>query len=418
MSVWRARGMPALLTTTVAGFSGFAVLLPVAPLWAVRGGADEAGSGLVNGVLLLFTVLTQLFVPGLLRRFGWGPVLATGLVLMGLPALAHLASDALAPTLVLSAVRGVGFGVLTVTGSAAVAELVDPARRGAAVGAYGLAIAGPQVVLLPLGPWVAEHVSYAVVFALGALPLLGTVPALALGRVLATRADTDAEGVAHARSATDPAAGSSAGEAAAAGPTTGGSGRSGRSSTRATTIVLLRPMTLLLGVTIAGGAVLTFTPQMLPGELAVALALALMGATAAVSRWRMGAVADRLGAERFLWPLVLVTVTSMVLLALAVDRGSTPLFLVSAALLGIAYGGLQNLTLVVAFSAVDRTRYGLASAVWNVGFDLGTGLGSVLVGALAVRLDFPGALLVTAALALVTLPLAVRRPRSGVPRRA
>ena len=42
------------------------------------------------------------------------------------------------------------------------------------------------VVLLPLGPWVAEHVSYGVVFALGALPLLGTVPALALGRVAAT----------------------------------------------------------------------------------------------------------------------------------------------------------------------------------------------------------------------------------------
>ena len=75
-SVWTARGMPALLAATFLGFSGFSVLMPVVPLWVVRGGADERGAGLVNGVLLLVTVLTQFTVPGLLRRFGWGPALA------------------------------------------------------------------------------------------------------------------------------------------------------------------------------------------------------------------------------------------------------------------------------------------------------------------------------------------------------
>ena len=37
-----------------------------------------------------------------------------------------------------------------------------------------------------------------------------------------------------------------------------------------------------------------------------------------------------------------------------------------------------------AFAAVERGRYGTASAVWNIGFDLGTALGSVLIGALGV----------------------------------
>ena len=133
--------MPALLMATFLGFSGFAVLMPVAPLWAVRGGADEGGAGLVNGVLLLVTVLTQFTVPALLRRFGWGPTLATGLFLLGAPSLALATSDALPSILALSAVRGVGFGILTVAGSAAVAELSDPETRGKAAGAYGLAIA-------------------------------------------------------------------------------------------------------------------------------------------------------------------------------------------------------------------------------------------------------------------------------------
>ncbi|MGJ8722151.1 MAG: MFS transporter, partial [Salinibacterium amurskyense] len=53
--VWRAPGMPALLVLTAAGFGGFVALIPVVPLWAVQGGATEAGSGLVNGLLLIVT---------------------------------------------------------------------------------------------------------------------------------------------------------------------------------------------------------------------------------------------------------------------------------------------------------------------------------------------------------------------------
>ena len=66
--------MVPLAVMTSAGFSGYALLLTVAPLWAVHGGASTAGAGLVNGVLLLFTVLTQLLVPRALRTW---PVLTT-----------------------------------------------------------------------------------------------------------------------------------------------------------------------------------------------------------------------------------------------------------------------------------------------------------------------------------------------------
>ncbi len=129
--IWREPGMAPLALMTCAGFSGYALLLTVAPLWVVEGGATTAGSGLVNGVLLLFTVLTQLLVPRALRSFGWGPVLTVGLALLGLPGVLMALSSELAVVLALSAVRGVGFGVLTVTGSAAVAALV---RRRAARG--------------------------------------------------------------------------------------------------------------------------------------------------------------------------------------------------------------------------------------------------------------------------------------------
>ena len=103
-----------LAVLSVFGFSGYAVLLATAPLWAVNGGATAAGSGAVNGVLLAATVLAQLAVPRALASWGTGRVLVAGLLLLGVPAPAYLLSDGLGLILGLSAVRGLGFGILTV----------------------------------------------------------------------------------------------------------------------------------------------------------------------------------------------------------------------------------------------------------------------------------------------------------------
>ncbi len=392
--MWRAQGMPALTAMTLLGFAGYSALLPVAPLWAVHGGAGTAGAGLVNGVLLLFTVLTQPLVPAALRRLGWGPVLVTGMVLLGLPALLHIVSDELWVTLLLSAVRGLGFGILTVTGSAAVAELVEPTRRGKAIGLYGLSIAAPQLVLLPGSPWLAQHVGFWLVFVLGAIPLLGSGAALALARAIQQLPTHPAD--------TAPSA------AAAA---------SGGEITH-----LLRPMVLLLGVTLVGGAVLSFLPQMSSSTTLTTAGLLMLTLLAALSRWRVGALADRYGAQPFLWPLVVLTTVSVTAVAWSVrdpDATSALPLLIGLAVLGVCYGGLQNLTLVTSFESVTRAYYSRASAVWNVGFDLGTGLGSVIIGLVAAGASFTVALLVTAAISLATLPLAVLRPRprdlSGTP---
>ncbi|MFE6668106.1 MFS transporter [Streptomyces sp. NPDC057697] len=387
-TVWNAPGMPALLLLTATGFSGFAALLPTAPLWAVHGGADAAGAGSVNAVLMLCTVGTQTLVPTALRRLGWRTTLVCGMVLLGVASLPHLLTARLDVVLVLAAVRGAGFGVLTVCGATAVAELVEPARRGKAVGAYGLAIAGPQFVLVSTAPWAAENLGFGVVFAVGALPLLGVVPALRLARRL---------GAAPAGTEDRPRRDAPAGG-------------------RAAYLPLLPPMLLLLGVTTAGGALITFAPQMSSDPTATLAGLLLLTGTAAVSRWRFGALADRYGTRPFLWPLVIVTAAGLVSTAWAVSSpeatGVAPL-LAGMALVGISYGGLQNLTLVDAFAAVDRRSGGVASAVWNIGFDAGTGVGALLVGYLATGASFSLALMVTAALSLATLPLALTRRRGN-----
>ena len=374
-SVLREPGMPLLVLMTGLGFSGFAALMPVAPLWAVHGGAGSVGAGAVNGVLMLFTVLTQLVVPRALRLLGWTPVLGAGMLLLGAPAALFALSDSLSLILLVSAVRGMGFGVLTVTGSALVAELVEPARRGQAIGVYGLAIAAPQILFVSGGPWAVEHLGYGVIFAIGLLPVVGAVPAMMLGR----RVD-------HVPDPTEPPP----------------------------YLSLLRPMALLLAVTLAGGALITFMAPMSDSALLSTLALLCMTAVAAVARWKAGGLADRHGARAFIWPLVLLTVVGMSVVAWAVrDPQATTAWalLLGATIVGVSYGGLQNLTLVVAFESVSRPHYGAASAVWNVGFDAGTGAGAVMIGLIAGGSSYSTAMLVGGAVSLLTVPLALARPR-------
>lgn len=374
--------MSALLLMTALGFTGYAALLPVAPFWATTGGADAAGAGFVTGVFMLFTVLGQLCVPWALHRFGMSSVLVTGLLLLGVPSLGYFVSADLAPVLFFSAIRGLGFAILTVTASSAIAELVEPERRGTAIGAFGLAIAAPQLLVMPIAPWLAETFGFGLVFVIGAVSALGAIPAVRLAHHVRTAA--------HAAPPITPA------------PT-------GR---RAAVWHLLRPMALLLAVTLAGGALITFAPQLVESPLEGLMGLLLLTATAALVRWAVGPLADRHGIRPFLWPLVTLNAAGLLLVAWAVaptDGVHAGLFLTGMAVVGIGYGGLQNLTLGMSFLAVHRRDTVFASALWNVGFDLGTGIGAVVVGSVAAGSSFTFAFTIAAIVAIATLPLAVRR---------
>jgi MFS family permease len=373
--------MGALLGVSLLGFAGYALLLPTAPLWAIRGGADEGGAGLVNAVLMLATVAVQTTVPWALRRWGWRTTLVTGVVLLGLPSLALMLTDQLAGILAVSAVRGAGFAVLTVCGATAVADLVDAARRGRAIGLYGLAVAGPQLVLVPSAAWIAESVDFRVVFVLGALPALAAPFAAALGR----RLDDDV---------VRPEAGA------------GAEPRPGRVRVL---LALLLPSLVLLAVTTPGGALLTFAPQFRHGSTAAVLGLLGLTAAAALSRWLVGGPADRFGPRRFIAPLLVVCAAGLTLCAWSLtETGPGPAVLVAGmTVVGVAYGSLQNLTLVTAFAAVPDRDRSVASAVWNIGFDAGTGLGSLVVGFIAAGTSFSAGLLTTAALCAVVAVVAL-----------
>src|SRR5699024_3339034 len=137
---------------------------------------------------------------------------------------------------------------------------------------------------------------------------------------------------------------------------------------------LALPALVLLAITTPGGAIISFAPQFGYGAVAVVVGLfAFTGATA-LTRFIAGGLADQFGPHRFVAPLLLVGAVGLVVCAWAVvDPGGYPVALVGGmALVGAAYGALQNLTLVVSFAAVPNRLRDVASATWNIGFDTGT----------------------------------------------
>ncbi|MFI5658498.1 MFS transporter [Streptomyces sp. NPDC051684] len=385
-SVIRSPGVPHLMTVVLFCFSGFALLLPVSPQWALDGGADELGAGLVTAVLMTMTVASQLCVKATLRKLGWARTFALGALLLGLPAPLQALSDNLWPILATTALRGAGFGIMTVCGATAVAALAPAGRQGAAIGLYGLSIALPQMILTPAAPALVAAFALPAILACGILPVLALPFTPGLGRALDAHSD-----------APDP-------EPCAPRTATTGTGPA------ATLRRILLPVVLLLLVTVAGGAILTFTPQFAGSPGAAAGALVTFTATAAVTRWSCGVLADRVSARPLNFGLLLAACAGLGLVAWTVRSGTAvlPGLLAGLLLLGAAYGGLQSVTLVQALNRAGVENRHTTSVVWNIGFDAGTGLGSLLLGLAAQVATFSVGFLLMAAATAVAAAVTLR----------
>lgn len=366
MSPLRHGPFAALLVASVGVFSGFALLVSVVPLWVVEHGAGELAAGASTGVFMAATVLAQLLMPRLVGRYGYRAMSVAGAVLLGGPVPVLLLATAWPPVLGLSFLRGLGFGIVTVCGSALVAELLPVGSHGRGAGLYGVAVGIPLLVGLPLSTWTVDQAGFLPVFLAGTvLPLLGI-----LALALLPRLD--------------------------------GAERAAEPPVRRTVAAIWRPWLPMFSGSVAFGALVTFLPLMFTeAPAAASAALLLMSGTALGTRWLTGIVGDR-RAVPGRWLLAGLLLTGAGLVGLAVI-GLPALAVACVAVYGAGFGAVQNESLVMMFRGVSAAR---ASVAWNVAFDAGQGVGAVLVGAIAALSNYAVGFGVLGALALVLLPVA------------
>jgi predicted MFS family arabinose efflux permease len=377
-TLWRGRGMQALIGVTVLGFASYCLTLASLPVYVVAGGADESTAGVVTAVFLVVTIAVQVTIPALTARFGVGRVLVAGLLAMGLPSPFYVLDDGLAWISALSAVRGAGFAVLTVLGATLAAQVAPPERRGESIGLYGLAIAIPNLAAVPAG------VALVLDGHVGWLSWLAASPVLAVFFV--------------------PLLVRSVGPQPGPGPA---------GSHRAAVLAASMPSVVLFVVTLAGGGLVTFLPIERPDGVLATVALLVFGVTGAVTRWRAGLLADRLGTGLLLPAALVVAAVGLVVTAAGLGSGAGWV-LAGAAVFGAGYGATQNLTLVSAFARAGENGTTTASAMWNASFDAGTATGALALGFLAAGIGLDWTYVVVAALLAASVPLASAAARTDI----
>ena len=362
------RPMILLCSASFLAMVCFYLLLSVVPQYATSIGASGIGAGLATGALMLSTVATELATPRIVARFGYRVTLVAGLVLLGAPALALSAAHTMATILAICLVRGAGLAIIVVVGGSLVASFVPPERRGEGLGLYGFIVNVPAVVGLPLGVWLAAHAGYPTVFTLAGLAALAGIAAVPGLPKVETPAHELPVGV----------------------------------LAGLLTPALARPAIVFSTTAMAAGVIVTFIPLAAihaSGNI-IATALFVQAVASTVSRWYAGRLGDRLGHAALLIPGVLVAAIGMALLVLV---ASTTAIMAGMVLFGIGFGITQNATLTMMFDRVTPSGYDAVSAVWNVGYDAGLGIGAVAFGVVSTHTGYPTAFALLAALMLAMI---------------
>lgn len=362
-NVWRARGLIPVLVAVASAFAAWALLLPVVPTAVIDAGQPASLAGLSTGVFMFATVITQMFTPKALKTFGFGWVLAIASLLLGIPALGYMIGMDAVPLLTVSAIRGIGFGALSVAEAAIIAELVPLRLLGSATGIFGMVVGLAQMVALPSGLALVEVIGYNWVYVIAtSIGGISLVACMAIPPI--PPADPDAES---------------------------------QQSVRVPMWHLaLVPALALMFVTTAYGAITNFLPVSMreldpaSGATLAGVMLAVLNFAAMVSRYVAGRIMDRRGYPgSVIIPFQILAAVGVALMAmiLAMELPAWTM-LIATLFYGAGFGGVQNEALTLLFYRLPRHKTSEASAIWNIGFDGGTGLGSTFYGMLVAQMAF------------------------------
>lgn len=357
-SVWRAPGFLAVMIAVASAFGAWSLLLPVLPLAVIESGGSATLAGATTGVFMAATVLTQIATPWLLRTVGYRPVMVVSAFMLGVPALGHLLGMDPWIVLLFSGLRGVGFGAVTVAQSALVAELVPLNLLGKATGLLGAFVGVSQMLGLPAGLWIAEGIGYEWVYVTAAVvALIAAVMCITIPPIKAAPASQPS-------------------------PTAAKEAPMWR--------LVLVPALVMMSLSMAFGMITSFLPATVreydpvTGVALGGVMLSISSASAMIFRYLVGMAADRSGKPGQF--IILAQSASLIgillIMATLVFEWSVWWMVVAIVFFGGGYGAVQNESLLSMFSRLPRAKVSEASAVWNIFFDAGTGIGSVVFGAI------------------------------------
>lgn len=363
-----------IFTANLLVFISFYCLLPTLPLFVTDYlGSDVSAVGYIFGFFALAAVIARPLAGFAVDTTGRKVVLFISLLLLAAAIAIYNIATTVLLLFIIRMFHGLCWGFATTAAGTVATDIVPAARRGEGIGYYGLSNTFAMAAGPALGLVIVSHTSFTVLFTGSSL-----LAAAALVCVLAiTFKETAA---AHTQQPVEI-----------------------RLTTLFETRVLLYAV-ITFFIAILYSSIISFV-TLLGKELAIAnpgsyfLAYA---STLILSRPYAGKALDSSGPKMIMAIGFAALALSFLLLFFA---SSYVGFILSGLCLGIGFGIVQPTTLALAINRVEPLRRGAANGTIFTAFDLGVGLGSILLGLLSEYAGLAAMYLVCALLVIIPLVL-------------
>ncbi|WP_194541248.1 MFS transporter [Paenibacillus sp. JZ16] len=345
-------------------FTGFYLLLPTLPLYIKHLGGSETQVGLAAGAFTLTAVVFRPMVGGLVDRYGRRAFYIWGLIFFVLSMYLYDWVSSILLLLALRILHGASWAFSTTSIGTVITDLIPASRRGEGMGWYGMAMTVAMAIGPMLGTYIVGGYSFQTLFLVATgLSLVAFILAYM------TRAPYQAK----------PSA--------------------GRIQLVEKSVL---PVTVaIFFLAVAYGGITTFLPlfaesiRVNPGTFFLVYAVALT-----LIRPFAGKLSDRFGEAAVIIPSLVVTTGALIVLSLS---SGLPGLIIAAILYGIGFGSAQPALQAATLRIAPEDRRGAANASFMTAFDLGIGLGAILLGLVSERIGYAYLFTVTAVSVVVSL---------------
>lgn len=358
------RDLVLVILVNLCVFTNHIMSLSTFPFYVQSLGGTEAVSGACAAFFCLVAVVCRPFVGWWLDNGARRAVLVVGLLLLGLSPVGYLLTPALSVAIAFRMLHGAALSLSNSTTATVASDVIARPRFAEGMGYFGMATALASAIAPALGLALMEQAGFGALYATAAgIALLGLVlfMGVRVPRVEVPRKRLSLRGLVN------------------------------RSSLPATCTMLVFMFTF--------GALENFVAIFAANEglPSGSLYFVIMSVALLLVRVTLGKLVDERGEAVFVYTGNAAMLAALLLLALA---PSTATFVVSAALAGYAFGGLEPALQSMAVHTATNEERGSANSTFLCGYDIGYGLGGGIAGVLITGLGY-GAMWVVVSLACV-----------------
>ncbi|WP_346939776.1 MFS transporter [uncultured Clostridium sp.] len=353
-----------LTITALLLFSGFYLLMPTLPIFIKQLGGSESQVGFIIGVFTISSVIVRPIVGGLMDKYGRRVFIISGLIFFAITMYFYDLVTVIIFLVILRILHGISWAIATTSIGTAVTDVIPKSRRGEGMGWYGLSMTLGMALGPILGLWVAESFSFHYLFLLcTALALIAFILAFC----------TEIPAIQHTHKNTI--------------------------SFFEKDLLPIAIVTFFLSITFGG--ITTFLPLFAAKiQVNVGTFFLVYALTLTVIRPITGKISDKYGEDVIIIPALFILIVA--LLVLTFTKGIVGL-VITAILYGIGFGSAQPALQVATIRLAKPEKIGVANATFFTAFDLGIGLGSIILGFVSQLMGYQTLFIVCAVSAFISL---------------